>query len=471
MDDMISDFYITLPSDASMEMFPENTQSSFRTKLSAPLVLTDDDWEVGLTEIFIPKTWYNVDGHNSAYSVTLDVEEQVPRAPDEYVIDVILETNMNVLDFCDKVNREILKHLDTGGVQFQPQKDRVIIEIGVGYEVYILLESSRKMLAMFHYSAQNLVLTETKSFRYKPPAGSRTREKIKIVNKHIKSFHDILLPTNPIKPRGEYLQTGKNLADALNENIRLLDLQDKIKFSYSPEKREMYFDIAKDIKIHIEKKSAPTLMQKLGLSHEQYFSDKHTFQVDPKIEVKSGETMKVILPDRITDSKKVRKKFDLKLSPGMYKTSDLFFSAFDYLSLNLLPNSKVVMRVLPNHEVQLSKGLAEMLGFTKTEFTEGTHVSNYSLRLDAGITEIYVYSDLITSHHVGDAFAPLLRVVPARSERSDEIVKQYDRPLYFPIKNKFLETILIELRTGFGEKITFTSGKTHVVLSFRRKKV
>lgn len=468
---MISDFYITLPSDASLEMFPENTQSSFRTKLSAPLVLPDDDWEVGLTEIFIPKTWYNVDAHNSAYSVTLDVEEQIPREPDEYVIDIILEANMNVLDFCEKVNREILKHLDTGGVQFQPQKDRVIIELATGYELHIPLESSRKMLAMLHYSAQNMVLTETKSFKYKPHTGSRTREKIKIINKHIKSFQEILLPTNPIKPRGTYLQTGRTLADVLNENIRLLDLEDKIKFSYSPEKREMYFNIAEDIRIHIDKTSAPTLMQKLGLSKEQYFSDKHTFQVDPKIEVKAGETMKVILPDRFKDLKVVRKKLDLKLSPGLYKTSDLFFSAFEHINLNLLPNSKVLMRILPNHEVQLSKGLAEMLGFTNVEFTEGVYVSNYSFRLDAGITEIYVYSDLITSHHVGDTFAPLLRVVPARSESSDEIVKQYERPLYFPIKNNFIETILIELRTGFGEKITFTSGKTHVVLSFRRKKL
>lgn len=129
------------------------------------------------------------------------------------------------------------------------------------------------------------------------------------------------------------------------------------------------------------------------------------------------------------------------------------------------------MRVLQDHEINFSKDLAEMLGFENTDFTGGEHVGKYPFALDAGITEIYVYSDLISSHRVGDTFASLLRVVPARSDNPDEIVKQYDRPLYFPLKKKFLETILIELRTGFGEMITFTSGKTHVVLSFRRKKL
>lgn len=469
---MTSDFYITLPSNSSMEHFPENTQSCFRTKLSAPLVLVGNDWEVGLTEIFIPKTWYNVDGHNSAYSVTLDVEEWVPRRPSEYTIDVLLENNMNVLDFCDKVNDGISRHLKNNGVKFQPQKDKVTVELSPGCEVHILKEFSPKLLVMFHNPGQNLIVTDTKTLKYKPHTGSRTREKINIINHHIMSLQEFILPTNPIKPRGEYLRTGRTLSDVLNENIRLLDLEDKIKFSYSPEKREMYFDMSKGINIYFDKATAPTLMQKLGVKGERgHFSDKHTFQVDPKIEVKPGETMKVVIPVRIEDSKKVRKKIDFNLPPGLYKTSESLFSAFEHVSLSLLPNWKVLMRVLPNNELSLSKGLADMLGFKETDFIEGIHMSKYPLALDAGITEIYVYSDLVSSHHVGDTFAPLLRVVPARSESSDEIVKQYDRPLYFPLKNKFLETILIELRTGFGETITFTSGKTHVVLSFRRKKL
>ena len=48
---------------------------------------------------------------------------------------------------------------------------------------------------------------------------------------------------------------GINLpAEDLNENLRLLDLEDKIKFPYSLEKGEMHVVIAKDIKINSDKK-------------------------------------------------------------------------------------------------------------------------------------------------------------------------------------------------------------------------
>lgn len=473
MEETISDFYITLPSDASMEIFPDNTQSSFRTKLSAPLVLSSDDWEVGLTEIFIPKTWYNVDTHNNAYSVTLDVEERVALDPVEHTLHIHLDPNMSISEFCRKVNDEIIKHLNNENVEFEVEKDRVKIEMALGYELHILNESAPKMLDVLSRPRQDLILSTRSSFKFKSPKGSRTREKFKIINYNIKSMREIILPVNLIKPRGGYSLTEEKLPEILNENIRVLNLENDIKFTYMLENREIQVEMEKGIQIQLDKSSAPTLMRKLKVGDKQrmiYFN-KHVFQTDPTVEIKIGETVKILVPEFNNELKKIRKKIDLNLIPGMYKTSDAFFSAFQYISLTLQPNWKVLMHVPANQEINFSKGLSEMLGFVESEFTEGMHISKYPLQLDAGITEIYVYSDLISSHHVGDTFAPLLRVVPARSEEPDEIVKQYDRPLYFPLKNKFTETILIELRTGFGDQITFTSGKTHVVLSFRRKKL
>ena len=52
-------FYLTLPSDASMNVFPNNTLTSYITRLPRPIELTGR-WEVGLVEIQYPHTWYNV---------------------------------------------------------------------------------------------------------------------------------------------------------------------------------------------------------------------------------------------------------------------------------------------------------------------------------------------------------------------------------------------------------------------------
>ena len=60
-------FYLTLPSNASLDVFPDNKTTEYRVKLPQPVVL-DGKWEVGLYSIFYPNTWYtlrdiNVDTH------------------------------------------------------------------------------------------------------------------------------------------------------------------------------------------------------------------------------------------------------------------------------------------------------------------------------------------------------------------------------------------------------------------------
>lgn len=156
----------------------------------------------------------------------------------------------------------------------------------------------------------------------------------------------------------------------------------------------------------------------------------------------------------------------------MYKSSERLFKEFKYINLEQLPNLRVKLDVPEKCEVRFGSGLADMLGFSKAlSFKSGNYISDYPLELDGGITEIFVYTDIIASHHVGDSFSPLLRVIPCINEKEDQIVKHYNIPIYFPLRKHFIETIEIELKTSSGEDIIFTGGKTFVLLSFRRRKL
>ena len=53
-----SSFYVTLPSNSSLEEYPDNTLSSFRVKMVQTVIL-EGDWEVGLVEMHYPQRWYN----------------------------------------------------------------------------------------------------------------------------------------------------------------------------------------------------------------------------------------------------------------------------------------------------------------------------------------------------------------------------------------------------------------------------
>jgi hypothetical protein len=52
-------FYLTLPSNASLDVFPDNKTTEYRVKLPQPIDL-DGNWEVGLYSISYPHTWYTL---------------------------------------------------------------------------------------------------------------------------------------------------------------------------------------------------------------------------------------------------------------------------------------------------------------------------------------------------------------------------------------------------------------------------
>jgi hypothetical protein len=59
MSDTRTGFYVTLLSDASRALYPQNSCARFTTRLRTPLDLRGD-WEVALVDLSYPHNWYNV---------------------------------------------------------------------------------------------------------------------------------------------------------------------------------------------------------------------------------------------------------------------------------------------------------------------------------------------------------------------------------------------------------------------------
>ena len=58
----VTQFYLHLPSNNSLDKFPNNTLTEYRIGLPQTRSLTGD-WEVALTEIHYPHSWNNVQGN------------------------------------------------------------------------------------------------------------------------------------------------------------------------------------------------------------------------------------------------------------------------------------------------------------------------------------------------------------------------------------------------------------------------
>ncbi|KAJ8018312.1 hypothetical protein HOLleu_43764 [Holothuria leucospilota] len=67
---MAHSFYVTLPSNSSPLLYPDNTVTHYQVKLSQPISL-EGQWEVGLAEMIYPHQWYNID-EECEYSYTVN---------------------------------------------------------------------------------------------------------------------------------------------------------------------------------------------------------------------------------------------------------------------------------------------------------------------------------------------------------------------------------------------------------------
>ena len=63
----LTQFYVTLPSNSSVNFYPDNTLTSYTTRLVKQINLTGN-WEVALTEIHYPFSWYNVTEKNNSFT-------------------------------------------------------------------------------------------------------------------------------------------------------------------------------------------------------------------------------------------------------------------------------------------------------------------------------------------------------------------------------------------------------------------
>ena len=80
-------FYLTLPSNSSMNYISNNTLTHYSTKLPEIMDL-DGAWEIRLAEIQYPHSWYNIKNNEAWLKVHLYKESQLQKhlvlLPDGY---------------------------------------------------------------------------------------------------------------------------------------------------------------------------------------------------------------------------------------------------------------------------------------------------------------------------------------------------------------------------------------------------
>lgn len=170
----------------------------------------------------------------------------------------------------------------------------------------------------------------------------------------------------------------------------------------------------------------------------------------------------------------------IKIKKGFYRTVDRIVSELNELLTQ--NNTEILLSYNPIHKrVQISGAadrgikttgnLAYMLGLVPNKWTYvKDKLTPFPADIHAGFYNIFVYTDIISYQRVGDSCVPLLRTVHIEGKDGGIVTVTYDKPHYVPVSKKYIENILVELKTDQNENIEFTYGKTIVKLHFRPSK-
>lgn len=140
-------------------------------------------------------------------------------------------------------------------------------------------------------------------------------------------------------------------------------------------------------------------------------------------------------------------------------TTDYALAAYaDNSILQLLGLSKQTTTALSDNKVTLECIKLEANKRLVSELT--AHIKR--------LTSIFVYSDIVELSLVGDSQSALLGYCPIQSKFGDQGYWCFNPPYYVRVREKFINSIKIELCTDTGEIFPIEDGKVNCRLNFRR---
>lgn len=186
----MSHFYLTLPSNSSEAYYPDNTLTGFTTKLHNKISL-QGEWEVGLSDIIFPRTWFNLGKFQyvtircSTSGSSFNVGDKnfspasFPRdydLPEECFADILLSPGYfsNVEALVSELNRAIniyfkgvLNDMKPGNILNKLQKDgwpkfeynRYSRKVYITVQSYTQISLSDDLIDIFGFDKSNLPLT------------------------------------------------------------------------------------------------------------------------------------------------------------------------------------------------------------------------------------------------------------------------------------------------------------------------
>ncbi|GIY47584.1 uncharacterized protein CDAR_92771 [Caerostris darwini] len=435
-----------------MNYFPDNTPDHFRTKLAKPIAL-NGEWECCLTEATIPGKYFTIQTcYNDSYTIQREIDVAAETLFPEFDFSLYSEDHA---DFVTGFIANMKKIFIDPPLIFTLIKNnkKLKIELKRGLDWIVTAEKANQLLRLFNLDPNKDDITP------RSPEGFLAVINYYTPNKQIFKNQEIKLVAR--EPILDHIQEIKFEEGDLFLDSKLADLgmSDYIKFTKSNE--ELIVTLRSNINIEFKRNLCPRLMDALNIIDDAYVVRGELLKMQFPYSQPAGsikdESFRVIVYKIFPTTRKESRMTTFIIPSGMYQEAKNLFKEFKYIILRLTTDSRVGLHAPQNTLVTFGEKLKDLLGFDRRTFGQGDYKSEYAIELRAGITEVYVYCDIVSASLVGDSAASILKIIPVANEHNDQIVKYFSVPLYFRVKKQFFDVIEIEMRTSSGTPIKFIS--------------
>ena len=128
---------------------------------------------------------------------------------------------------------------------------------------------------------------------------------------------------------------------------------------------------------------------------------------------------------------------------------------------------KISIHLFNGMRIIFSSGLGNILGYNEREdvvivygVPDTVITLHGTYNTDVNCQSLFVYCDILERVIVGETKAPLLRSLSVSGKHGNIVRDIYDIPMYVPIQKKHFESVEIDIRSDFGEPLSFVNGES-----------
>jgi hypothetical protein len=128
-----------------------------------------------------------------------------------------------------------------------------------------------------------------------------------------------------------------------------------------------------------------------------------------------------------------------------------------------------------NKPIQFQDRIGGILGFTNFNSTEKDNGNilyrgDYRPYMNNGMTELFIYSDIVKPQQLGDTISPLIATTTHAGKDGQRIATHFKHHQYYELNRSTIESIHMYIRSESGEALPFLYGNFSAHLHFRKKR-